>query len=152
MSYVGAESTMIDIWIENRLKTVHASVLNALSTGLAQRVFSDLAAPDAIYPYIVYQQQVQPEVVRGVGSAEVMVDTIYIVKAIAQGTSDSALAPVAAAIHNALVSNNGEVIIGGIGTIFTCHRKSQFKLVTAEQGSQFRHLGGAYRIQAQAAA
>jgi hypothetical protein len=152
VSYVGAESAMIDIWVENQLKVVHAALFEAIDVGLSQRVYPDMAPQGIEYPFIVFQQQVTPEVVRGVGSAEVMVDTIYIVKAIAQGTTDGPLAPVASAIHDALVSNNGEAIIGGIGTIFTCHYKSQFKLTTAEQGSQFRHLGGAYRIQAQAVA
>jgi hypothetical protein len=118
---------------------------------LSTRVFNEVAGDDASYPFIVYQCQDPPEVVRGVGSAEVMVDTIYIVKAIAQGTSDVVLAPVASAIRDALVSNNGEEIVGGIGTIFTCHYLRQFRMSTVEQGSQFRHLGGAYRIQARAA-
>lgn len=151
MSFFGAEGPMIDTWIEEKLMVTSSGALEALSTGLSSRVYPDVAPSTAAYPFIVYQQQTPPEVIRGVGSAEVMVDTIYVVKAINQGTSDAALAPVANAIRDALVFNNGEGIVGGIGTIFTSHYVRAFRMSSVEQASQFRHLGGVFRIQARAA-
>ena len=148
--YFGAEVPMIDQWIEQKLKVDAAGALNAIATDLSTRVYNEVGPEGIDYPFIVYQTQDDPAVVRGVGSAEVMVDTIYVVKAIAQGVSYEALAQVASAIRDALVSDNGESIVGGIGNVFTCRYERQIRLSTVEQGNQFRHLGGAYRIQARA--
>lgn len=149
MSYKGAEEALNDLWVEEKL-TQHAP-FDTISAGLTGRVFNRVAPATAEFPYIVYQSQTPPNVVRGVGDAEVMVDTIYIVKAIAQGSDYSALVPVANAIRTALVSANGEVITGAVGTVFTCQYERGFSLVENEQTKQFRHLGGEFRIQAQAA-
>lgn len=155
MSYVGNETGMLAIWIEQRLQDAAAS-LNALGWTidgvlLSQRVYQDVAPATAAYPFIVYQPQVLPEVIRGVGSEEVMVDTIYVVKAIAQGSDDTVVGPVSAVIHNALVANNGDAIDGGIGDVFMSRRVQVVRYTETAQGSQFRHLGGAYQIQSRAA-
>lgn len=147
--FKGAEEAMIDRWVKSRLNAHTA--FNVISAGLATRVFNRLAPAAASYPFIVFQAQSPPMVIRGVGPAEVMVDTIYVVKAIAQGNDFDALAPVASAIRDALLSDNGEAITGAIGTIFTCRYERAFSLTEADQDNQFRHLGGEFRIQAQAA-
>lgn len=149
---------MLSVWIVQRF--ADPAIVAALdSLGwtvngslLSERVFEDVGPDDAAYPFITYSPQSPPDVVRGVGSAEVMVDTIYTVKAVAQGSDDKATGPVAAVIHQAMVESNGDAIIGGIGSIFMSRRMSVVRYTEPAQGSQFRHLGGAYQIQARAAA
>ena len=146
MTYKGAEIVMISQWIKDRLEAY--TDLDTISTGLTSRVFDDVAPSGATYPFIVYQVQSAPEVVRGVGSEEVMVDTVYVVKAIAQGTDSSALAPVAEAIRTALHEPTGEAVFGG--NILMCRYERSFSMKEVESTKQFRHLGGEFRIQAQA--
>lgn len=147
--YNGSEEAMCDKWVKFRLNG--HSAFDAISAGLSGRVYNRIAPATTKYPYIVFQAQTPPRVVRGVGDAEVMVDTLYVVKAIAQGTDFEALAPVATAIRTALVAANGEAIPDGAGSVFTCRFEQSFSMVESEQSQQFRHLGGEFRIQAQAA-
>lgn len=145
---VGAEQAMIDGWIASKL--IGASVLDDIFTGLSQRVYNMFAPAFTGFPFIIFQAQSPPAVVRGVGSAEVMVDTIYVVKAIAQGTSYAALAPIASAIRFMLVTNNGETTSNG-DEIISCSYERQFALTEVSEAKQFRHLGCELRIQARAA-
>lgn len=146
MSYKGAETQMINLWVAARL-AAHTD-FNTISTGLTDRIFLDLAPDGTPYPFIVFQQQSAPEVVRGVGPEEVMVDTVYVVKAIAQGTSFEHLAPVAAGIRAALHEPTGETVTDGV--ILMSRFERGFSMKEDESTKQFRHLGGEYRIQAQA--
>lgn len=148
-TYNGAEESMIDLWVQNRL-TSH-SAFNSLYTGLTGKVFNRLAYGNPTYPYIVFQAQSPPEVIRGVGLAEVMVSTIYVVKAIAQCNTYEPLAGVAAEIRSAMVTPASSTVPGGIGEVFMCRYERQFTMVETEQGTQFRHMGGEFLIQAQAA-
>jgi hypothetical protein len=144
--YHGAEEALIDEWV--RLKLTNHTAFNVLFTGLTGRVFNRYAPSGTTYPYIIFQAQTPPDVVRGVGDAEVMVDTIYIVKAVAQADSFAPLANVAAAIRTAMVYPNGDSLTGG--SIFTSRYEKQFSMVEPEATKQYRHLGGEFRIQAQA--
>lgn len=150
MTYNGAEQAMIDVWVEDKL-TSHAA-FNSLGFGtLTDRVFNAWAPDGTQFPYIIFQAQSPPEVVRGVGDAEVMVSTIYVVKAVAQGSNFNTIAPVAGEIRTALVTPNGEAITGSIGTIFTCFYEKQVSMTQPVATQQFRHLGGEFTIQAQPA-
>lgn len=147
--YTGAESTLVDDWIRLALGTTHAADLDAISPGLSTRVFLDFAPETTPYPFIIFQALTPPRDVRGVGIIRVMVDTLYLVKAVAQGTNYDALRPVVTVIDRALTKGDPVDMAGGIMLVST--RTSEFRLVEIENGKQFRHLGGEYRIQAQAA-
>lgn len=147
--YVGAESALVAKWIVSRAAT-QTTALNAISVGLSSRVYEDLAPEGVGYPFIVFNCQTDPTVVRGVGVMEVMVSNLWTVKAVAQVLSDDTLAPVANVIHTFMTSEFGEVI-GTDGMVFTSRRMNAVRYVTNEQGHQFRHLGSTFEIQAQAA-
>lgn len=144
--YVGAEQVLCDEYVQQRLAT-KAAELDAISTGLSTRIFEDVAPVGTDYPFIVWQCQTPPRDVRGVGTFRVMVDTLYVVKAVAQATSYAPLAPVAAVIDAAMTSSTGATVDDGL--VFTSVRNDQFALREISEGTQFRHLGGEYRIQAQ---
>lgn len=142
----GAEQAVVEKWIKERLATKSAD-FEALSFGLSQRVFDSLADDDAEYPYIIYQCQVPPRDILGVGTFRVMVDTMYIVKAVAQVSSYDPLAPIASVIDSALTSAEGSGVSGGV--VFTSVRDKAHSVIEMIEGKQVRNLGGEYAIKAQ---
>ena len=147
MSWEGAEQAMVTEWVKTRL-ALYAADLDAIAVNLSQRVFEDFAPTGfSTYPFIIVQCQSPPRDVRGVGVSRVMVDTLYIVKAVAQVDSYAPLAPVARVIEAALTSPTGGPI--GTGDVFTSVREEQFALVEIDAGKQYRHFGGLFKIQAQ---
>lgn len=145
--YAGAEQAMVTQWVMEQL-TSKATDLDAISSGLSLRIYEDFAPTEASYPLIIVQCQVPPRDVRGVGVSRVMVDTLFIVKAVAQVTSYGPLAPIAGVIDNAMTSSVGSPVADG--AVFTSIRDEQFALVEVDAGVQYRHFGGQYKIQAQA--
>lgn len=148
-SYVGAEQAMVDVWIDAVLKA-HAA-FDTISTGLSQRVYPQVAPDGVKYPFIVYQAQTPPHDVRGVGPNRVMVDTLYVVKAVAQVASYDALAATAHEIDAVMTQGEPQTVPGNLGTILCSMREDGFSLTESESGTLYRHLGGVYRVLAQAA-
>lgn len=147
-AYAGAEQVLTDLYVQARLALpAVTNELEAISTGLSTRVYEDVAPHDALMPFIVWQCQSPPRDIRGVGVFRVMVDTLYVVKAVSQGTSYAPLAPVVAAIDRAMTNAEGSAVEDGL--VLTSVRNDQFSLREVAEGTEFRHLGGEYRIQAQ---
>jgi Protein of unknown function (DUF3168) len=141
VSFVGTEQNLIDIWLQ---ATLDADVtLTGLLNG---GVHDHLAPPTAEYPFIVYQNQTTVDV-GGTGAGVWMVDTLYLVKSIARVDDFEALRPLNARIH-ALLEGVTTAVSGGF--ITGCRRVSQFRMVESIEGKQVRHLGGLYRVFAQA--
>lgn len=148
-TYLGAEVALVDDFVTGRFAQASiVTALNAISAGLATRIYGDLAPTDAVYPFIVFQCQSPPRDIRGVGVVRVMVDTLYVVKAVAQTTSYAPLVGVAKVIDQAMTAP--DVVAVGDGFVLSSVREDQFQLVEVDSGKQFRHLGGQFRIQAQA--
>lgn len=145
--YDGAEQVLVTEWVKERLATV-ADALDAFDPGLSGRVFEDFAPQGTPYPFLIVQCQSPPRDVRGVGVSRVMVDTLFIVKAVAQVPSYGALAPIATIVDSALTSAAGSAVSDGL--VLASVRQEQFAMVEIDSGKQFRHFGGQYRIQAQA--
>lgn len=145
-TYVGAEQAMTDKWVDDRLKAWTA--FNTISAGLTTRIYSHYAPADATYPFIIWQVAIPARDVLGVGPFRVMVDTLYIVKAVAQVDTYAPLAPVATQIDLAMTSPSVSAVVDGF--VLMSVRDEQFSLVEVEAGKQYRHLGGQYKILAQA--
>ena len=148
MTLLGAEQDLVDRWVGERL-AAHA-LFDVISPGLTTRIYSEFAPRTAKFPFIIYQAQVPARDIRGVGTARVMVETTYIVKAIAQTEWYSDLSPIVAEIDDLMTVSDG--VITADGAVFTSIRQNQFRLVEVEDGNQFRHFGGEYLIHAQASA
>jgi hypothetical protein len=142
MTYLGAEVSITDAWVASRLASIPALV--AL---VSTRIYNTWAPPDIAYPFVIYQQQTLRDVI-GVGSERIMVDNLYVVKGIAQGPDFSQLAPVAAQIDVALHVPPGGAVMGGY--VMASVREEPFALTEVDDGVQYRHMGGVYRIHAQA--
>lgn len=148
-TYTGAEQAMVDTWVEARLSDVAvAASLNAINAGLSGRVFLDYAPKGTAWPVVIFQCQDPPRDVRGVGTSSVMIDTLYIVKTVAQVDEYAPLAPIASVLHAAMTTSTGDAV--GDGLVLTSVRNDQFSMVEVDEGIQFRHLGGVFRIQATA--
>lgn len=154
-TYTGAEQAMVSAWVEAQIKSptvaaeLEALVISGLPmTGLSARVFEDFAPEGTPYPFIIFQCQSPPRDVRGVGTTRVMVDTLYVVKTVAQVMSYAPLAPVAKVLDNAITTSVGGPVADGL--VFTAVREEQFALNEIDSGKQYRHFGGVYRIHAQA--
>lgn len=144
--YEGAEQVLCDIWVRGRLESISED-LNLIAAGLSARIYQDYAPKGVEWPVIVFQCQDPPRDVRGVGVSTVMVDTLYLVKAIAQADDYGVLAPIATAMHRAMTTSTGSAV--GDGSVLTSVRREQFSMVEVDEGEQFRHFGGIYGIQAQ---
>lgn len=145
-TFVGAEQAMVDLWVLARLQG-QAAALDDIDAGLSTRIFQDYAPEGTKYPFIIWQCQDPPRAVRGVGVFVVMVDTLYVVKAVSQVDSYAPLAPIAKVIDSAMTTSTGSAVEDGF--VLTSVRDRQFALVERGQGTQFRHFGGEYSIQAQ---
>lgn len=146
-AYEGAEIALVNAWVESRLQA-YAEELDSEAADLSKRVFDQFAPPSTLYPFIIYQAQIPPRDIRGVGVTRVMVDTLYLVKAVAQVNSYADLGGLASIIDRAMTSAEGGAVQDG--HVFACVRQEQFALTEVDAGKQYRHLGGAYKIQAQA--
>lgn len=144
--YEGAEQELCNLWVRQQIASVAAD-LDAIATGLSSRVFLDYAPKGTTWPVVIFQCQDEPRDVRGVGLATVMVDTLYLVKAVAQLEEYGPLAPIAKVLHTAMTTATGSQVDGG--TVLTSVRERQFAMPEVSEGVQVRHLGGLYRIQAQ---
>ena len=137
MSNVGAEVAVLDEWVE----AVCAS--SAAITGEAgDRVFSELAPADAVYPFVVYQTQSTTDL-HVVGPDRLLTEVELLIRGVSATSSYTPLKPLAKAIDLAF---HGTVGTTDGSTISCLRRTRQFKLVEQYEGSQVRHLGGIYRV------
>lgn len=138
----GNELTRVDVWLQTLL--AGDTALQAL-VGNPARVYSDVADPAATYPFIVHQHQGSADV-RGVGPGRIMLSGVWLVRAVAQTTTWTALAACADRIDRLLQGNPGGPA-GTDGAVFSSVREQPFKQVeNIEGGEQIRHLGGLFRI------
>jgi hypothetical protein len=144
MTAIGAEQDVVDAWVKATL-VAHGG-LNTAYPGLTTRIFDRFAPTGTAYPYIVFQDQSPVRDIIGVGPARVLVETLYVVKAIAQCVTYAPLREPAHEIDLAMTVPNGSALPDG--ALITSIRQEGFSLVEVENEVQYRHLGGVYRIQA----
>jgi len=109
------------------------------------RIYAYVAPQDAPFPFILISHQAGHDV-RGVGPARVMVSLVYQVKVVGQGGSFAPLQPIADRIDALLQGASGAVVDG---QVLMCVREQPVAYVEVDDGVQYRHLGGLYRIIAQ---
>jgi hypothetical protein len=105
------------------------------------RVFDTLAPESAAFPYVVFQYQGGHDV-RGNGPTRVMTNSLYLVKAVGRGGSYASLWPIANRLDELLHAQHGANADGQAWAV----REQPFKLLEVDNGVQYRHLGGLYRI------
>lgn len=137
-----AEVMTADRWLYATLAG-DATLANLVGGTASPRIYSDLAPPNASTPYIVYQNQSAVDV-RGVGTATIMVDSLYLVRGIAPVDSyTGTLENIANRIQTLL---HGAAGTAGAGRVLACVREAPFRSPETRDGAIWRHLGGIYRI------
>lgn len=144
-SYLGAELLAADQWLYDTLTADTA--LMAIVTGVYDRV----APAGAVFPYLIFQNQTDPQDMMVVGSQRIWSDITYVVKVIGRVDTYSTFLDAMARIDAVLHRNHNSPVINGNGSlIIDCVRTQQFAYVELVDGDQIRHMGGVFTINVQA--
>lgn len=132
------ETTLIEAWIYNRLSTDAT-----LTTAVGDHIYSYVAPATAATPYVVFNAQSPGLDVMGVGTARVMLNSLYQVKVVVQDASFNGATAAAnridALLHGATGTPTGGQVLG-------CVREGPLAYAEVSDGIEYRHLGGLYRI------
>ncbi len=109
---------------------------------VGSRIYEDVAPPKAAYPLIVYHVQDGHDV-NGVAGARILTQEVYVVKAVHRDTSYSSLKAIAKRIDELIHTASGQTTDGDL---VACIREQPLKFLAIEDGVEYRHLGGIYRL------
>lgn len=132
------EITVAERWIYSVL-----AADGALTAAAPGGIHSELAPAGTAYPFVVFQWMGADDVY-GTGATRIMVRPLYLVKAVGTGTSKIALETAARRV-DALLHQKSNITLA-TGEVLASHREAPFSLATLENGIQYRHLGGLYRL------
>lgn len=113
---------------------------------VGSRIHAYEAPQGTAMPFVIYSYQGGHDV-RGVGPGRIMVSALYQVKVVGQGTSVVGLAPIADRLDALLQAASGTVTDGAV---WACVREQPLAYPETDNGVQYRHLGGLYRVMATA--
>lgn len=134
----GAEALVVDSWLYDVL-TGDAPLVGLVGG----RIYGGLAPLDADLPYVVFSPQSLRDV-RGVGPrARILVDAVYQIKVVGEGRSYAPLRPIAERLDLLVDGGAG---LGEDGTVAGVAREEPLAYVEVDAGTEYRHLGGLYRI------
>jgi len=129
------EVRIVDQWLYQTL-TQDATLASLVGT----RVYSHLAPLGAAYPLIIFAPQSAVDVA-GLGTNRVITSLVYQIKAVGTGGSFAAIEPILDRVDTILQNPPGVP-----GTIHGLLREGLFSLVEVDGGTEYRHLGGLWRI------
>lgn len=141
----GDELEIADQWL---YETLAADDALAALVGDPKRIFADQADPGTTGLTVIFGVLSPDDVLTATGGERVMVDALYLVKAVASqddaedwlGVLRDAARRIDAVLHKAAGTAAG-------GFVFSCIRQRPFRLVeNDEAGVQHRHRGGEYRL------
>lgn len=137
---MSVETVAADQWLFGALSG--DASLSALVGG---RVYGHVAPQGAQMPFVLFQQQAAGADVRGVGPARIMANLLYVVRIVAESSSFGGSVQTAAGRIDAVLQAASGTVLAG--TVLACVRERPFAMTeTDEDGRQYRHLGGIYRM------
>lgn len=130
---------IIDTWLYQILST------DGQLVGLvgADSISGTLSSTELKAPYVTFLCQSSIDV-RGTGGVRISTDNLYEVKAVAQTGSWDDVLPIARRIEQ-LINRPFETVTTAAGAL-TCVRERTIQYPEVDEGLQYRHLGGVYRI------
>lgn len=131
------ETLTIAEWLYGRL--VADPQLAAL---VGDRVFSYVAPAGSTYPLVLFSLQGGHDV-SALGAARVMMSCTVLVKAVDKGSTFARLRPIASRLDQLLQGASGQV---WSGSVLMCVREQPIEYVEVDDGVEWRHLGGLYRV------
>jgi hypothetical protein len=131
---------VIEPWLYDLLST-DSEIVDLVGESVSGTLSGELLAT----PYVTFLLQDHGDI-QGVGGIEIMGDCLYMVKAVDRASGWDTVGPIAARIHALLHRPHTNITIpnGSLTTI----RERIIQYPEVNEGIQFRHLGGIYRIQA----
>jgi len=132
-----SETLFVDEWI----KTVLAAD-TGITSSVADRLYSDVAPQQAIFPLIVWSLQDTRDVV-GQGAFRIMADCTFNVKVIGKTRSYWQIKPIYDAIDLALHGKGGDT---SNAHVFACMRTEEYRLAEFVDNVDYRTLGGLYQV------
>lgn len=132
---MAVETTAAEAWITARLlanPTIAAGVTGIYSETVTQ------GTP----PYIILTQYEPRDVTDGFGH-RIDIQVVYVVRVVGQTLTYTSIEAIAAAIDTALNLQSGAA---NGHVIESCTREAAYSLVEGEGYTQYRHLGGRYRL------
>lgn len=144
---VSPQEEAIDTLIVDEL--IYKTLLGdaTINSYIGNRIFEYQHPSGADYPCIVFNNQTPPRDIRGVGSATIMTDTLYVIKVIGETTSYLPIQPISKKIHS--LFNGMQATNTGLdqnGTVIGMVREEVIKYPEVDAGKHYRHLGGLYRV------
>lgn len=137
---------LIEPWIYSVLAG-DATLLGLVNDGAAS--ISGTASPTPLpTPFVSFSFDSGLDVLTGAGADRIALNALYLVKAVAATGSWDDVAPVAARV-DALLHRPYQVMTVAGGSL-SCSREKIVQYPEVNEGVQYRHLGGLYRIRASA--
>jgi hypothetical protein len=118
-----------------------ASVTSLLASGSASIVHG-VAPPTAGYPLVIFTKQSGINDLKVMGGDDAR-NTLWLVKGVAKGSSSSAAEDVDKAVSDLL--HFGDLTITGGDDLYLA-RESDVEYVETSGDTQYRHVGGVYRL------
>lgn len=134
------EPLTVDRWLYN---TLHG---DATLMGLVTDVHTWPVPQEAALPYVLFQEQLPPRDVQGMGAARLWGVGTWLVRAVAETERWGGALEQAALRIDALLQAQGGTVSSG--QVFVCVREQPFRLVENANSRQYRHSGGIYRVMA----
>jgi hypothetical protein len=133
---------IIETWLWSTL-----SADSDLMTLVNDSLSGTLSSEQLSIPYVTFLMQSSRDVV-GHNGDRISTDNLYVVKGVTEGGSWDLGQPIAERI-DFLLHRPTAVMQSGGGSL-TCVREQIIEYPEVEEGLQYRHLGGIYRIRASA--
>lgn len=140
---MAVETTVAETWLYGLLAAdTGVGGVNHATTGVNGRIYSYVAPEGAEFPFVIVSHQSGHDV-RGTGPARVMAAMVYQVKVVGKARSQLAIAALASRVDALLQGASGTV---SGGQVLACVREQTVSYLEVDAGTQYRHLGGLYRI------
>lgn len=126
-----------------------ATLTGLLGGASVPRIYQGKAPQGAMFPAVVYQHQGGSDVRGATEATRIGANLLYVVRGVAQAerfTGD--LQTIEERIDARLHRTSGAVVLNSVtlGEVIACVRLQPFDLTEDEEGVEWRHLGGIYRL------
>lgn len=126
------------------MKWIYATLsADATLTGLVStRIYDGLAPQGGALPYVVYNHMGGADLL-GIGAIRVFANGLYQVKAVCKGNSYAPAKAIADQVDELLHGASGATTDG---VVLACVREQPLALIEQQDGIEYRHVGGIYRL------
>lgn len=140
---MSVESSAVAEWIYSNL-----AADNSITGIVDSRIYEGPAPQGSTYPIVRFEQQSTLDVMGATEATRIMVNELWLIRAIGMTQSYRGDLQTLANRIDALFHNTDGSVADAL--VFSSAREYAMRLPEEDQGISYRHLGGIYRIYAQA--